>query len=248
MIKWLYPNNIKSDEATHEHIKHELKQLGPLSTAEKRVLIIFICTALMWITKDLLNQLEWFKLDDNMIAIIGALALFICPSGEKNIPASKYILEWSDTTKMAWGILLLFGGGLSLAAALEKVGLIGMLGKWIAGFSGSDPLVLIFMIAIVSIFISEVMSNIAQVVVFSPVLGGIAVALHLNPVMLGLPMALAASCASMMPMGTPPNAIVFASGHIQMKQMMRTGFVMNIVAVILITLFCWLLLPMLIKV
>jgi sodium-dependent dicarboxylate transporter 2/3/5 len=104
------------------------------------------------------------------------------------------------------------------------------------------------MIAIVSIFIIEVMSNIAQVVVFSPVLGGIAVALHLNPVMLGLPMALAASCASMMPMGTPPNAIVFASGHIQMKQMMRTGFVMNIVAVILITLFCWLLLPMLIKV
>jgi sodium-dependent dicarboxylate transporter 2/3/5 len=248
MVKWLYPNNIQSDEATHEHIKHELKQLGPLSTAEKRALIIFICTALMWITKDLLNQLGWFKLDDNMIAIIGALALFICPSGEKNIPASKYILEWSDTTKMAWGILLLFGGGLSLAAALEKAGLIGMLGKWIAGFSGSDPLVLILMIALVSIFISEVMSNIAQVVVFSPVLGGIAIALHLNPVMLGLPMCLAASCASMMPMGTPPNAIVFASGHIKMKQMMRTGFVMNIVAVILITLFCWLLLPMLIKV
>jgi sodium-dependent dicarboxylate transporter 2/3/5 len=91
MVKWLYPNNIQSDEATHEHIKHELKQLGPLSTVEKRVLIIFICTALMWITKDLLNQLGWFKLDDNMIAIIGALALFICPSGEKNIPASKYI-------------------------------------------------------------------------------------------------------------------------------------------------------------
>ena len=248
MVKWLYPNRIKSDPATHEHIKHELTQLGPLSSAEKRVLTIFICTASLWITKDLINELHWFQLDDTMIAIIGALALFLCPSGEKNVSASRYVLEWSDTTKMAWGILLLFGGGIALASALEKAGLIALLGKWIAGFSGSDPLVLILMIALVSIFISEVMSNIAQVLVFSPVIAGIADALHMNPIMLGLPMCLAASCASMMPMGTPPNAIVFASGHIQMKQMMRTGFVMNIVAVVLITLFCWLLVPMLIRV
>jgi len=248
MVKWLYPNRIKSDIATHEHIRHELKQLGPLSTAEKRVLAIFIGTALLWITKDLINGLHWFQLDDTMIAIMGALALFICPSGEKNIPASRFILDWSDTTKMAWGILLLFGGGIALASALEKAGLIALLGQWIAGFSGSNPLLLIFMIALISIFISEVMSNIAQVLVFSPVIAGIADALHMNPIMLGLPMTLAASCASMMPMGTPPNAIVFASGHIQMKQMMRTGFVMNIIAVILITLFCWLLVPMLLRV
>jgi sodium-dependent dicarboxylate transporter 2/3/5 len=143
--------------------------------------------------------------------------------------------------------LLLFGGGIALAAALEKAGLIAMLGKWIAGFSGSDPLMLIFMIAFVSIFVSEMMSNIAQVLVFSPVIAGIADALHLNPVMLGLPMTLAASCASMMPMGTPPNAIAFASGHIQLKQMVKTGFVMNIVSVILITLFCWLLVPILMR-
>ena len=247
MVKWLYPNRIKSDLATHEHIKHELKQLGPLSSAERRVLIIFICTASLWIFKDLINELKWVQLDDTMIAIIGALALFLCPSGENNIPSSKYVLEWSDTTKMAWGILLLFGGGIALASALEKAGLIALLGKWIAGFSGSDPLVLVFMIALVSIFISEVMSNIAQVLVFSPVIAGIADALHMNPIMLGLPMCLGASCASMMPMGTPPNAIVFASGHIQMKQMMRTGFVMNIICVILITLFCWLLVPVLLR-
>ena len=245
MVKWLYPNRIKSDPATREHIRHELKALGPISPAEKRVLIIFICTALLWITKDLINELGWIDLDDTMIALMGALALFICPAGERNA-ASKYVLEWADTSKMAWGILLLFGGGIALASALEKAGLIALLGKWIAGFSGSDPLVLIVMIAIVSIFISEVMSNIAQVLVFSPVIAGIADALHMNPIMLGLPMCLAASCASMMPMGTPPNAIVFASGHIQMKQMMRTGFVMNIVAVVLITLFCWLLVPVLV--
>jgi sodium-dependent dicarboxylate transporter 2/3/5 len=219
-----------------------------LSAAEKRVLIIFVCTALLWIFKDLINELNWVELDDTMIAIMGALALFLCPSGDKNKTASRYVLEWSDTSKMAWGILLLFGGGITLAAALEKAGLIALLGEWIAGFSGSNPLVLILMIALVSIFISEVMSNIAQVLVFSPVIAGIADALHMNPIMLGLPMTLAASCASMMPMGTPPNAIVFASGHIQMKQMMRTGFVMNLVAVVLITLFCWLLVPMLLKV
>jgi sodium-dependent dicarboxylate transporter 2/3/5 len=253
MVKWLYPNHIKSSDATKEVITHELKQLGPLSAAEKRVLCIFGGTALLWITKDLLNELfnklGWsITLDDTMIAIAGALALFICSSGKNNTPASKYILEWSDTSKMAWGILLLFGGGIALASALEKAGLIQLLGQWIAGMSGTGGLLLIFMIALVSLFISEVMSNIAQVIVFAPVIGGMADALHIDPILLGLPMTLGASCASMMPMGTPPNAIVFASGHIQMKQMMRTGFVMNIVAVILITLFCYFLVPVLMKI
>jgi sodium-dependent dicarboxylate transporter 2/3/5 len=245
MVKWLYPNHIKSSDATKEVIRHELKQLGPLSTAEKRVLFIFAGTALLWITKDLLNATGWVTLDDTMIAIAGALALFICPSGKNNTPSSKYILEWSDTSKMAWGILLLFGGGIALAFALEKAGLVQMLGQWIASMSGTNMLLLVFMITLVSTFISEVMSNIAQVIVFAPVIGGMADALHIDPILLGLPMTLGASCASMMPMGTPPNAIVFASGHIQMKQMMRTGFVMNIVAVILITLFCYFLVPML---
>jgi sodium-dependent dicarboxylate transporter 2/3/5 len=155
------------------------------------------------------------------------------------------ILTWSDTTKMAWGILLLFGGGIALAGALEKAGLIKQLGAWIAGFSGSGGLMLVFIIALVSLFISEVMSNIAQVIVFSPVIGGIADAMHINPILLGLPMCLGASCASMMPMGTPPNAIVFASGHIKFSQMVRAGLVMNVVAVVLITLFCWYLVPIL---
>ena len=248
MVKWLYPNRITSSDETRDVIRNELKQMGPLSTAEKRVLIIFCCTAFLWITKDIWNSFELFTLDDTMIAIAGALALFICPSGKNNLPSSKYILEWSDTSKMAWGILLLFGGGIALASALEKAGLIQSLGVWIAGMSGTGGLMLIFMITLVSIFISEVMSNIAQVIVFAPVIGGIADALHIDPIMLGLPMTLGASCASMMPMGTPPNAIVFASGHIQMKQMMRTGFVMNIVALVLITLFCWLLVPILMSI
>jgi solute carrier family 13 (sodium-dependent dicarboxylate transporter), member 2/3/5 len=245
MTKFLYPSRLASNVATKQLIKHELQQLGPLSTSEKRVLFIFIGTALLWITKDLINLNPYFKLDDTMIAIAGALALFICPSGAIHIPGSRKILEWSDTSKMAWGILLLFGGGIALASMLEKAGLIQQLGKWIAGFSGSGGLVLVFMITLVSLFISEVMSNIAQVIVFAPVIGGIADAMGINPLLLGLPMTLGASCASMMPMGTPPNAIVFASGHIKFNQMVKTGFVMNLVAVILITLFCWFLVPLL---
>lgn len=248
MTKFLYPNRLSSDAATKEHIRNELKQLGPISGAEKRVLIIFLVTASLWITKDLLNNTGLIKLDDTIIALIGALALFICPSGSNNASGSRKILEWSDTSKMAWGILLLFGGGIALATALEKAGLIQQLGRWIADFSGSGGFMLILMITLISVFVSEVMSNIAQVIVFSPVIAGIADAMGVNPLLLGIPMTLGASCASMMPMGTPPNAIVFASGHIKLHQMVKTGLVMNIISVILIALFSWFLIPLLVPV
>jgi sodium-dependent dicarboxylate transporter 2/3/5 len=145
---------------------------------------------------------------------------------------------------MAWGILLLFGGGITLAAALEKAGLIAMLGHWLSGFSGSSLLVVILVVATMSIFISEFMSNVAQVIVFAPVVTGIAEALELNPLALGIPMTLAASCASMMPMGTPPNAIVFSSGHIRLKEMIKAGFVMNLISILLIVLSAYFLVPL----
>jgi sodium-dependent dicarboxylate transporter 2/3/5 len=246
MTRFLYPNKLGADAATRVVIKNELKQLGPLTKPEKRVLTIFVCTALLWIFKDLINTYQnYVKLDDTMIAMAGALTLFIVPAGNNNADENKKILVWNDTNKMAWGILMLFGGGIALASALEKAGLIKQLGQWIAGFSGSGGLVLVFMIALVSLFISEVMSNIAQVIVFSPVIGGIADAMHINPILLGLPMCLGASCASMMPMGTPPNAIVFASGYVKFGEMVKAGLVMNIIAVILITAFCWWLVPVL---
>lgn len=244
MTRFLYPSRLSSEPQTRLMIKNELQKLGPMNTQEKRVLIIFSCTALLWIFKDLINMLPHVHLDDTTIAIMGALALFICPTGGEGSAAGKKILDWSDTSRMAWGILLLFGGGIALASALEKVGLIQQLGQWIAGFSGKGFL-LVVMITFVSLFVSEVMSNIAQVIVFTPVIAGIADAIGVSPILLGLPMCLGASCASMMPMGTPPNAIVFASGHIKFGQMVRTGFVMNIIAGILISLFCWYLVPML---
>jgi sodium-dependent dicarboxylate transporter 2/3/5 len=241
MVKWLYPNNMKSDEATKAVIQNEILALGVFTKAEKRVLAIFLLTAVLWITKDLWNKLGTLKLDDNMIALMGATALFITPSGKEDQP----LLAWQDTRKMAWGILLLFGGGIALAGALEKAGLIDQLGAWFAQY-GFNRLMLIFLVALISLFVSEVMSNVAQVIVFAPVVSGLAEAVHLHPLQLGIPMTLAASCASMLPMGTPPNAIAFSSGYIKLKHMTRVGFVMNIIAVILITLFCWLLLPLVI--
>jgi sodium-dependent dicarboxylate transporter 2/3/5 len=235
MVKWLFPNKIRSDDATKQFIRNELFQLGPMAAAEKRVLTIFAGTALLWITRGIINDSQsLIKLDDTIIAVMCAVALFICPSGVQGSAedngSTNSILEWSDTSKMAWGILLLFGGGISLASALEHAGLIQQLGQWLAKFAGNG-FMLVFVVCFVSLFISEVMSNVAQVIVFAPVVSSLADAVGMNPLLLGIPMTLAASCAGMLPMGTPPNAIVFASGHIRLRQMTKAGFVMNIISV-----------------
>lgn len=238
----MFPNRLVANGEMTDLIRDELKALGPITTPEKRVLTIFVLTAFLWIFRDLINKIEVFRLDDNMIAVFGALLMFIVPAGSEQEPNEK-ILSWQDTSKMAWGILLLFGGGITLAAALEKAGLIGMLGNWLAGFSGSSLLLLILVIATLSIFISEVMSNVAQVIVFAPVVTGIATAIGADPLALGIPMTLAASCASMMPMGTPPNAIVFSSGYIKLKDMIKAGLVMNLISIVLIVASSYFILP-----
>jgi sodium-dependent dicarboxylate transporter 2/3/5 len=238
----MFPNRLVANGEMSDLIRDELKALGPITTPEKRVLTIFVLTAFLWIFRDLINKIEVFRLDDNMIAVFGALLMFIVPAGSEQEPTEK-ILSWQDTSKMAWGILLLFGGGITLAAALEKAGLIGMLGNWLAGFSGSSMLLLILVIATLSIFISEVMSNVAQVIVFAPVVTGIAAAIGADPLALGIPMTLAASCASMMPMGTPPNAIVFSSGYIKLKDMIKAGLVMNLISIVLIVASSYFIMP-----
>jgi len=246
VLIWMFPSKIDSNDEMRILIKSELNALGPMSIPEKRVMYIFLTTALLWITRDLINKLEIVKLDDNMIAVFGALLMFIVPAGN-SAKQGERILVWADTSKMAWGILLLFGGGITLAAALEKAGLINMLGLWLSGFSGSSIVVLVIAITVLSIFISEVMSNVAQVIVFAPVVTGIATAVGADPYMLGIPMTLAASCASMMPMGTPPNAIVFSSGHLKLGEMMKAGLVMNLISILLIVLSGLFLVPLAMK-
>jgi sodium-dependent dicarboxylate transporter 2/3/5 len=248
MVKWLYPNHIKHSIEGKNFIKEELKKLGKLSVPEKRVLLVFVVTVFLWITKDLINKFQkTFELDDTIIAMFGAVLLFIIPSGKDKTNPDERLLEWPDTSRMAWGILILFGGGIALAKALEDVKLMDQLGTYIASYATDNVFMMILIVTTISVFLSEIMSNVAQVIVLAPVISSVAIALKMDPLLLGIPMTLGASCASMLPMGTPPNAIVFASGYIKIKDMIKTGFVLNIICIILITLFCWLLQPYLIK-
>ena len=248
LTKWLYPNKITHNAEGKIFIKAELEKLGKLSIAEKRVLIVFIITVLLWITKDIINGLQKIiVLDDTIIALLGAISLFIIPTGINTDDKETRLLEWEDTTKMAWGILILFGGGIALAKALESAMLMDKLGSYIASFSTSNIFLMILIVTTISVFLSELLSNVAQVIVMAPVITSVATAMHLDPLLLGIPMTLGASCASMLPMGTPPNAIVFASGFIKIKDMIKTGLILNIICIILIVLFCWGLQPLIIK-
>ncbi len=242
VLIFVFPNRIKKNHAFEEMIQRDLRDLGPMSKPEKRVMVVFLLTAFLWITRSLINQLNIVKLDDSMIAIFGALMMFIVPSGTAEARNEK-LLVWNDTQKMAWGILLLFGGGITLAGALEKSGIIQMIGNGMSQSATSSILWMIILVTVISIFLSEVMSNVAQVIVFAPVVTVLAEIMHVNPFLFGMPMALAASCASMLPMGTPPNAIVFSSGHIKISEMVKAGFVMNLISIILIVLAIYYLVP-----
>jgi sodium-dependent dicarboxylate transporter 2/3/5 len=239
MVKVLFPNHIVASTAAAAYVAAEKTALGKPGKSEKRVMVVFAITALLWIFRSLINDVQHLvKLDDTIIAILAAITLFIVPSEKKG----HALLDWQDTSKMAWGILLLFGGGIALADGLENTGLIQKTGDWLASF-GHNTTLLLFLVIVFSLFIGEFMSNIAQVIVFAPLVSAMADSLHLHPVVLGIPMTLAASCAGMMPMATPPNAIVFASGHIKFKDMVLTGFVLNLIAIALIMIFSWLVLP-----
>ena len=250
--KWLFPNDIKANAKTDSFISSKLLDLGPWTKAEKRVFIVFICTATLWMTKDLIVNLLSIPINDTIIAIIGAFALFCLPSGmkpntnseinvdeEENVNHFNNILNWKDTSKMAWGILLMFGGGLALAKAMENAGVMKMIGEGISNYAPDNRFLLIMLVATVSIFLSEVMSNIAQVIVMAPILASLAIALQIPPIILGIPMTLAASCAGMLPMGTPPNAIAYSSGLIPLKSMLRAGFVLNLFSIVIISLFSY---------
>ncbi len=238
LVKFMYPNTIKSNPEIVQFIKKEIKSLGKMSKAEISVISIFLFTVILWIFKDLLNGFLPIKLDDTRIALTGGILLFII-----RIDKSTALLEWEDTKKMSWGILLLFGGGMALANALEKVGLLKLIGEYIQSFGAIGFSSILIMIILISIFLSELMSNIAQVIVLAPIIGGIAESMNYSGIQLGLAMTLAASCASMLPMGTPPNAIAFSSGMIEMRSMLKIGFIMNLVCIVLIFLFCLYIFP-----
>ncbi len=231
VTRLLFPNRLPKIEGSAQLIASRLAELGPMRKAEKMVLVIFGITAMLWMTQQLLNQLLSVDLlNDTTIAMLGGMLMFAVPV---NYNKNEFILTWKDTEKMSWGILFLFGGGLCLADALSAAGIIQAIGNWV-GSQSHYSIWLVLTLIVISVSLSEVMSNVALVNVFVPVVFGIAQVMQVNPILLGLPVTLGASVALMSPIATPPNAIVFASGHIRIQDMVKAGLLLNVVSVVII--------------
>ncbi|ADT70472.1 MAG: sodium-dependent dicarboxylate transporter 2/3/5 [Pseudoalteromonas tetraodonis] len=211
----------------------QLKDLGLMQRAEKGVLFVFVLAAICWIFRPLLGDVTGLKISDTGIAIAAALLLFVLPA---NKGSDARILDWESAAKVPWGVLLLFGGGLTLASQIKSSGLADYIANMIEGAS-TIPLVMSILVVVALItFLTEITSNTATAAGFLPLLGPVAESVTGSPLVWVIPAAIACSCAFMMPVATPPNAIVFGSGEIKMKDMIRAGFVLNIVAIVLITL------------
>jgi sodium-dependent dicarboxylate transporter 2/3/5 len=231
VTKVLYPNGLKHIEGTQHLIHSKLEELGLISREEKIVLFIFILTSFLWIFQEAINLfIGQPVLNDTNVAMFGGILMFLVPV---DLAKMEFLLTWKDTQKMPWGILLLFGGGMCMAEGLKITGIIHMLGEWIADQS-TFSVGLILLLIVLTVFLSEVMSNVALVQIFIPVIFGVANGLHVNPILLALPVTLAASVGFMLPIATPPNAIVYSSGYIRMKDMMKAGLVLNIVCILVI--------------
>ncbi|UTW64181.1 SLC13/DASS family transporter [bacterium SCSIO 12741] len=233
LTRVLIPIRLQEIPGSRELFQQRLKDLGPMRRAEKYVLIIFSLTAICWVFKGQLNLLLGGNvLSNTTIAMAGGVLMFITPVNWK---VGEYVLDWKSTEKLPWGILLLFGGGLSLAQAFDKSGLVLELGEWIASHVAADPFWMCLALVTITLFMTELMSNVALVTVLIPVIIGVSESMGLHPYQLTVPVTLAASCAFMMPISTPPNAVVYSSGFIRMPQMAKVGFALNLIGILWLT-------------
>lgn len=216
---------------TKDMFKAQLNQLGKMSRAEKGVLSVFTLAALSWIFRPYLGELTGLAISDTGIAIAAALLLFVLPADSQG----ERILNWESAVKVPWGILILFGGGLTLAAQIKSSGLADYIANMLSGAGALDLAISVLIVAALICFLTEITSNTATAAGFLPLLGPVAESITGSPLVWVVPAAIAASCAFMMPVATPPNAIVFGSGEIKIKDMIRAGFALNIIAILLIT-------------
>ena len=195
------------------------------------VMVLFLLTALAWILRQPINYYLNANLNDTIIAMMGGVSMFVIPVKLKKM---EFILEWEDATELPWGILILFGGGLCLARGMESSGIIQIIGDGIASSERISPWLIVLLLTGTVLFMTELMSNVALVTIFLPVVMGIADGLGLEPLYVAIPVTLASSCAFMMPISTPPNAIVFASKKIRMQQMMKAGVWLNLISILIL--------------
>lgn len=241
LVKILFPCKGLVFGTSNSVINNELNMLGKLSRKEKHVLVIFAVIVSLWIFRSLINQLiPSLGLNDTMISIFGAIVLFAIPH---NLKKGNFILQWKDTQKLAWGILILFGGGLALAKGMSSSGIVDVVANSISN-ANISILVAVSLLIILMLFMTELMSNVALTAVLAPVVAGIAIGLEIPILHLLIPVTIASSCAFMLPMATPPNAIVFASGFIKVHQMARAGIILNLISVALLILLFQFIMPL----
>ncbi|WP_407351115.1 SLC13 family permease [Luteimonas sp. R10] len=238
LLAWLYLTRLaftiglRALPQGRAQIRAMLGELGPMAGGERVVLVVFSLTALAWILRPQLVAWSGLPgLTDAVIAMAGALSLFL-------IPAARGVatLDWETAVRLPWGVLVLFGGGLALAAAIGAHGVDGFIASGLYGLAGAPMLLVVFAVAVLVIFATELTSNTAMATAFTPVLAAVALGLGVPVVPLLVAIALGASYAFMLPVATPPNAIVFGSGHVRIGQMARAGIVLNIIGVVLVTL------------
>ncbi|MBT8319431.1 MAG: DASS family sodium-coupled anion symporter [Gramella sp.] len=246
VVCWFYLTHIafsfkqKAFPGGKNEIQRLLSELGPMQKEEKIVLSIFVLTAICWITRSYILESIFPGIDDTIIAMIAAILLFTISTGNEN----TRIITWKEAVKIPWGIILLFGGGMALASGFEVTGLARWLGLQITLLEAL-PFLLLILIVIFSVnFITELTSNLATTAMLLPILAPIALKLDLNPYMLLVATTVAASCAFMLPVATPPNAVVFGSGYLKIPDMVKTGIWMNLISILFLTFMVYLILPL----
>ncbi|MEO1260605.1 MAG: DASS family sodium-coupled anion symporter [Bacteroidota bacterium] len=249
-ICWRYLTNVAfkfqqtSFPGGREEIKNQLHALGKISFEEKMVLWMFAITAFAWISRSFLLKLFVPNIDDTIIAIVAGAALFLVPASKEK---GRAILTWEEAVKLPWGILLLFGGGLALASGFKNSGLAAWIGGQLTLLEGVALIVLLAVLIAAVNFLTEITSNLATTAMILPILAPLALAIDVHPYILMVGATVAASCAFMLPVATPPNAVVFGSGYLKIPDMVKAGIWMNIISIILLTLVVYFFLPFLWK-
>jgi sodium-dependent dicarboxylate transporter 2/3/5 len=248
MVKGVLPIKGTVVENADLVIAGEVEKLGKFSRGEKMILAVFIATALLWIFRSDITLggavfrgwasrlgVETFVHDSTVAIAMGIICFIIPVDRKRNIP----LLNWEHAKRAPWGILLLFGGGFALANGFEASGLTHWVGMQLTVLRDVPVILIIAAVAFTMTFLTELTSNTASTTMMLPILAATAQALHVNPLLLMLPATMSASCAFMLPIGTPPNAIVFSSKRVSMAQMGKTGFLLNLITVVFVTAFIY---------
>ncbi len=243
LMKVAYPQKLKHLPGGSEVIRQQKKDLGKASYEEKVVFVVFIAAALAWISRSFV--LDAFapnlEMTDAMVGLIASMILFIIPAKNRK---GDHLLDWATAVKLPWGILLLFGGGLAIAAGFTSSGLSDWIGNQLIGLQGVNVLIIVLVVATLVLFLTEITSNTATASMMFPIMASLAVALSIHPYALMVTAAVATSCAFMLPVATPPNAVVFGSGYLRISDMAKAGFALNVFGIFFVGLAVFYFLPL----